>query len=90
MESTEIFSYPNYNCKSEKFEPMFVDADHLLVNLKLKFVKTVLKVLKNDWHAVAQNRKIISRSLVVDLVDKQNNACGLKSFFIEVENEMQN
>ncbi|CAC5373178.1 unnamed protein product [Mytilus coruscus] len=71
--STEIFSYPNYNSKSEKFEPMCVDAHDLLVNLRVKVCKDGVKGIKKDaWHAVAQNRD--SKSLVVDLVDKQNNA----------------
>ncbi|CAG2252149.1 unnamed protein product [Mytilus edulis] len=87
--STEIFSYPAYNDNREKMEPMCVDAHHLLVNLRVKVCKDGLRMIKKDaWHAVAENRDIISKSLVIDLIDKQNNAYALKTFSIEVETEM--
>ncbi|CAC5366708.1 unnamed protein product [Mytilus coruscus] len=85
------FSYPEVSEKRNKMEPKCLDAHHLLVNLRVKVCKDGLQgIQKRAWHAVAEkNRDIISKSLVVDLIDKQNNAFALRTFSTDVESEMR-
>jgi hypothetical protein len=51
----------------------------------------VANILKKEaWHTVAeQNSDILNKALVVDLIDKQNNAYALKVYSVEVENAMR-
>ncbi|CAC5412480.1 unnamed protein product [Mytilus coruscus] len=58
---TEIFSYPSKSTQREKLEHICVDAHHLLVNLRVKVCKDGLRCIRKEaWHAVAQEREIIS------------------------------
>lgn len=86
-----FFSYPEFNKRRERLEPKCVDSHHLLVNLRVKVCKDgVQGIDKKAWHSVAESdRNIISKSLVVDLIDKQNNAFALRTFSAEVESEMK-
>ena len=60
---------------------MCIDAHHLIVNLRVKVCKDGLKgIQKEAWHSVAENREIISKSLEIDLKDKQSKAYALKYF----------
>ncbi|XP_076088264.1 uncharacterized protein LOC143058683 [Mytilus galloprovincialis] len=90
--STEWFSYPEFNDIRQKLEPACIDAHHLLVNLRSKVCKDGLQnIRKQAWVAVAnKNRDIISKSLVVDIIDKQNNAFAKRTFSRDVEIEMRN
>ena len=89
--STEWFSFPEYNVKRNKLEPKCLDAHHLLVNLRVKVCKDGIGSLKKEaWHSVAEaDRDIISKSLVVDLIDKQNNAFAQRTFCSNVELKMR-
>lgn len=90
VSSTSLFSYPGFSNKRHKYEPMCVDAHHLLVNLRVKVCKDGLKgIRKEAWHNVAeQDRNIISKALVIDLIDKQNNGYAQRTFSKEVEQKM--
>jgi hypothetical protein len=47
-------------------------------------------IQKGAWHAVAENvSSVTSKSLVVDLVDRQSNAFALRTFSEKVEHEMR-
>ena len=63
-----------------------------MVNLRSKVCKDGLQnIRKQAWVAVAnKNRDIISKSLVVDIIDKQNNAFAKRTFSRDVEIEMRN
>ncbi|KAH3817666.1 hypothetical protein DPMN_119221 [Dreissena polymorpha] len=88
---TTWFSVHEYNASRNKYEPKCRDAHHLLVNSGAKVCKDSVDNFKKEaWHNVAeQNSDILNKSLVVDLIDKQNNAYALKVFSFEVENEMR-
>ncbi|CAG2192105.1 unnamed protein product [Mytilus edulis] len=72
-------------------EPKCLDAHHLLVNLRCKVCKDgVWGIRKDAWHAVADSdNNIISKGIVVDLLDKQNNAFAKRTFSNEVEEQMR-
>ena len=69
---------------------MCVDAHHLLVNLRVKVCKDGLTgIRKEAWHKVAEeDRNIISKALVVDLLDKQKSGYAQRTFSKEVELKM--
>lgn len=85
---TDWFSYPEFSSERQRFEPKCVDAHHLLllVNLRVKVCKDGLRgVRKNAWLDVAEHHSdIINKSLVEDLIDKQNNAYALRTFSVDV------
>jgi hypothetical protein len=86
------FSHPEFSVERQKLEPKCVDAHHLLVNLRSKVCKDGLEnIKKSAWIAVADyDRDVISKSLVVDLIDKQNNAFAKRTFSAKVETVMRN
>ncbi|XP_062568363.1 uncharacterized protein LOC134230546, partial [Saccostrea cucullata] len=90
--TTMWFSFPEFNEERQQIEPKCLDAHHLLVNLRCKVCKDgLLGVRKEAWHRVAENNNsIISNAIVVDLVDKQNNAFAKRTFSKAVEDEMRN
>ena len=61
------------------------------MNLRVKVCKDGLQgIRKKAWHEVAdKNREVISKALVVDLVDKQNNGFAKRTFYAEVEEQMR-
>lgn len=85
------FSYPEFSTERHKLEPKCLDAHHLLVNLRVKVCKDGLRgVTKKAWHDVAEyDRSVISKGLVVDLIDKQNNSFAQKTFSEEVAKTMR-
>ena len=87
----EWFSYPEYSSERQKLEPKCVDAHHLLVNLRVKVCKDGLRgIRKKAWHDVAErDRNVISKALVFDLIDKQNNSFAQRTFSNEVESSMR-
>ena len=89
--STNLFSYPEFSESRQRYEPKCLDAHHLLVNLRVKVCKDGLQgIRKKAWHEVAdKNREVISKALVVDLVDKQNNGFAKRTFSAEVEDTMR-
>ncbi|XP_071133796.1 uncharacterized protein [Mytilus edulis] len=85
------FSFPEFDEEKQKMEPKCLDAHHLLVNLRCKVCKDgVWGIRKDAWHAVADSdNNIISKGIVVDLLDKQNNAFAKRTFSNEVEEQMR-
>ncbi|VDI84262.1 Hypothetical predicted protein [Mytilus galloprovincialis] len=90
--STEWFSYPEFNDIRQNLVPACIDAHHLLVNLRSNVCTDGLQnIRKQAWVAVAnKNRDIISKSLVIVIIDKQNNAFAKRTFSRDVEIEMRN
>lgn len=86
-----LFSVPEFNSRRNKFEPKCLDAHHLLVNARAKVCKDgVENIQKEAWHSVAEKEPtVINKALVVDRIDKKNNAYALKVFSVEVENAMR-
>ena len=89
--ATAMFSYQEINEERKFLEPKCLDSHHLLVNLRSKVCKDGLQCINKDaWHQVAEsNGDIISKALVVDLIDKQNNAFAQRTFSHGVEQEMR-
>lgn len=90
-EKTKLFSFPARSDQRKRLEPKCVDYHHLLVNLRVKVCKDGVHGIRKDaWHAVAEkDSNIISRAIVCDLIDKQNNAFAKKTFSIPVEEQMR-
>ncbi len=78
------FSYPEFSARREQLEPKCCDSHHLLVNCRVKVCKSGLPGfgISNDaWIKVADSYpEVISRALVVDIIDKQSNAYAQKVF----------
>ena len=88
---TEWFSHPEFNEERQKFEPKCLDSHHLLVNLRVKVCKDGLQgIRKSAWlHVAESDNDIISKGIVFDLLDKQNNAYAKKTFSKAVEDQMR-
>jgi hypothetical protein len=88
---TKLFSYPEINETRQKLEHRCVDYHHLFVNLRVKVCKDGLQgIRKEAWHAVAElGDNVISKAIVIDLIDKQNNAYAKRVFSSEVESTMR-
>ena len=84
------FSYPGYSDELKHLEPKCLDGEHLLVNARVKVCKDgMLGLQKEAWHQVAEvYPDVISKSLVVDLVDKQSAANAKRTFPVKVEEAM--
>lgn len=90
-DTTKWFSFPEFSEERQQIEPKCLDAHHLLVNLRCKVCKDgLVGIRKEAWHQVAEkNNAVISNAIVVDLVDKQNNAFAKRTFSKAVEDEMR-
>ncbi len=86
------FSYPEYNVKRQQLEPKCLDSHHLFVNCRVKVCKDGLPgfgISKKAWHKVSEiYPNVISKCLVVDLLDKQSNAYAQRTFGKEVEEKL--
>jgi hypothetical protein len=88
--AVSLISYPELHADTNEIICKCLDGDHLLVNLRSKVCKDgVHDICRDAWIEVAEKTNVISQSLVVDLIDKQNNAYAQKTFSEEVENEMK-
>ena len=87
------FSYPEYSDNHQQLDPKCLDAHHLFVNCRVKVCKDGLEGfgIKNDaWLSVAEKfPHVISKCLVQDLLDKQNNAFAQRTFGKSVEEVMR-
>ncbi|CAH1789092.1 unnamed protein product [Owenia fusiformis] len=83
----EWFYFPEYSKERNRIEPRCLDGDHIFVNTRVKVCKDGLEgVSKAAWHAVSSARPdLLSKSLVEDLIDKQNNRFAKTTFSEAVE-----
>lgn len=88
---SQIFFYPEWNAAEQMLEPKRVDFQHLFVNLRVKVSKGGLHGIKKEaWHDVAEtDNSIISKAIVSDLIDKQNNAYARRTCSGSVEIAMR-
>ena len=86
------FSYPEYSVKRQQLEPKCLDSHHLFVNCRVKVCKDGLPgfgISKKAWHRVSEiYPHVISKCLVVDLLDKQSNSYAQRTFGEEVEEKL--
>ena len=84
------FSHPGYSDELKQLEPKCLDGEHLLVNARVKVCKDgMLGLQKEAWHQVAEvYPDVISKSLVVDLINKQSAANANHTFSVKVEEAM--
>ena len=90
-ESIQWFSYPSYSHQNKQLEPKCLDGEHLLANAHVKVCKDGMLGLKKEaWEAVAENdSNIISKCLVMDLIDKQSAQNAIRTFSLPVEQCME-
>ena len=90
-EERDWFSYPETHGETSQPIAKCLDGHHLFVNLRVRICKDgVQGVRKEAWHKVAEHdHDIISKSLVVDLIDKQRNSYARRTFSVEVEQCMR-
>ena len=83
------FSYPEYSSLRKSLEPKCWDGHHLLVKCRVKVCKDGLPgfgVNRDAWVFVSEKAPdVLSKSLVIDLLDKQSNAFARRTFSKEVE-----
>ena len=86
------FAYPEFNERRGQLEPKCLDSHHLLVNCRAKVCKDGFPgygIKPEAWVKVAESdSSIISKALVVDLLDKQNNGFARRTFSEKVEEKM--
>ena len=82
-----LFSYPDDSNTRRKIEPRVVDPSHLLVNNRSRILTRGIKgVNPNAFRKVCNTHPdVINKSLIVDIIDKQNVAYAQKVFSQEVE-----
>ena len=87
VEENEWFSYPEVHQQTGQPVVKCIDGHHLFV----KICKDGVQGVKKDaWHQVAEHdSSIISKSLVVDLLDKQRNSYAKRTFSADVEHTMR-
>ena len=77
-----LFSYPDDSNTRRKIEPRVVDPSHLLVNNRSRILTRGIKgVNPNAFRKVCNTHPdVINKSLIVDIIDKQNVAYAQKFF----------
>ena len=83
------FSYPEFSSERKSLEPKCRDGHHLFVNARVKVCKDGLPgfgVNIEAWRFVAEHHpNILSKSLVIDLLDKQSNQFARRTFSEDAE-----
>ena len=85
------FSYPEFSTERQQIEPKCLDGHHLLTNLRIKVCKDGLTgygLSSKAWKSASESGAI-SRAIVCDLIDKQNNGFARKTFSEEVQEAMK-
>ena len=87
----EMFSRPEFCESRQKFEPSLIDPSHLLVNNRVRMLtKGISGLNPNAFTKICDTHpNIISRSLVVDILDKQNVAMAQRVFSVDMEQAMR-
>ena len=74
----------------------FIDPTHILTNLRTKICTTGIEdrnLKRSSWLEVAKecktNKTSLNRSVIEDVIDKQNVGYALKLFSLKVEQELE-
>ena len=82
--------YPEFNMERQQVEPHTLDYTHLLTNLHCQICrKGIENIPRSAFVCVCEEHpEIISRALVIDIIDKQSSEFALKLFSPSVEEQL--
>ena len=87
----KMFSKPEHNAARQRFEPNIIDPSHLLVNNRTRILTKGIQGVNPDAFAKVcdTHPHVINRSLVIDIIDKQNVAFAQRVFSREMEDALR-
>ena len=86
----EYYSYPEFSEERSKIEHSTLDYTHMLTNMRAHILRKGYDYCKSKpFQKVAERSpEIISRALVFDVADKQNQFSAMRMFGCKVEKEL--